>query len=132
MIICYTNNMILTLLGNTPSKKNAKQISINRRTGARFIRTSDKAKSWELMAVTELRKQFQGYVVTNYPITVTITFYYDNKRRHDIDNSASTVLDAMSLAGIIEDDNVNFVNQLVLKYGGLDKEDPRCEIELYN
>jgi Holliday junction resolvase RusA-like endonuclease len=51
-------------------------------------------------------------------------------RRHDLDNAASSVMDALTAAQIIEDDNVNFVDCLQLQYGGHDKINPRVEIYL--
>jgi hypothetical protein len=40
------------------------------------------------------------------------------------------VLDVMVKAGVIEDDNVNFIDSIQLQYGGVDKEAPRVEIFL--
>lgn len=122
--------MKLTLKGNVPSQKNNKVISVNRKTGARFIRSNDKVKAWQDYAIGELSKQFNGYKITDYPISITIIFFFDNLRRHDLDNAASGCMDALTKAKIIEDDNVKFVDSLQLQYGGLDKLNPRVEIYL--
>ena len=120
--------MKLIIDGNVPSQKNGKVISVNRKTGARFIRSNDRVKSWQEQAVLELTRQFDGYVITKYPISVTIIFYFDNLRRHDLDNAAAGCMDALVKSKIIEDDNVKFVDCLTLQYGGLDKVRPRAEI----
>jgi len=45
-----------------------------------------------------------------------------------LDNSVSAVLDALVHAGVIEDDNINFVDNISASFGGYDKEDPRVNI----
>lgn len=120
--------MMLTVPGNVPSQKNGKEIAINRKTGQRFIRSNDRVKAWQSIAVAELKRQFEGFVVTDYPIELTLVFWFDNLRRHDLDNAAAGVMDALSASGVIEDDNVKFVNTLTLQYGGVDKINPRTEI----
>lgn len=120
--------MKIVISGNVPSKKNNKQIA---KAGDRyFIRSNDRVKVWTEMAIIELIGQFQGFKISGYPIRLTLVFYFDNKRRHDLDNAAATVLDAMVESGILEDDSVEFVNRIALQYGGIDKENPRTEIIL--
>lgn len=122
--------MKLVISGNVPSQKNGKEIAINRRTGKRFVRSNDRVKAWQETAIEELALQLRGYKVTEYPIEIALSFYFDNERRHDLDNAAAGVMDALVKANVLEDDNVNFVSCLVLDYGGIDKENPRCEIYL--
>lgn len=78
----------------------------------------------------QLKEQFEGYKVTNYPISVTLIFFNPDNRRHDLDNQSSSVLDTLVKAGVIEDDNQTKIDSLQLHYGGIDKENPRCEIFL--
>ena len=120
--------MKLVLDGNVPSQKNGKVISVNKKTGARFIRSNDRVKNWQESAIESLSKQFAGFVITEYPVAVSIVFYFDNNRRHDLDNACSGIMDALVKAKIITDDNVNFVNCVQLQYGGIDKVSPRAEI----
>lgn len=122
--------MKLTITGNVPSQKNRKIISMNRATGRPFLRSAPQVKEWQESALCQLKSQFSGYKVTDYPITLTVVVYYDNKRRHDLDNALSTVMDALSAAEVIEDDNTNFVECITVQFGGHDKENPRVEIYL--
>ena len=122
--------MKLTIKGNVPSQKNRKIISMNRATGRPFLRSAPQVKEWQESALYQLKSQFSGYKVTDYPITLTVVVYYDNKRRHDLDNALSTVMDALSAAEVIEDDNTNFVECITVQFGGHDKENPRVEIYL--
>lgn len=122
--------MKLTIPGNVPSQKNGKEIAINRKTGQRFIRSNDRVKDWQDMAVESLSLQFQGLVTTDYPIDLSLVFFFDNERRHDLDNAAAGVMDALSKSGVIEDDCVKYVSCLTLQYGGVDKINPRVEVFL--
>lgn len=123
--------MMITLHGNVPSLKNDKKIIYLWRNGKRTpsITSSDRVHAWMAEAIPALKLAFRGYRITDYPVTCTMTFYFDNDRRHDLDNASAGVLDAMSAAGIVADDNVKHINRLVLVYGGIDKTNPRVEIE---
>lgn len=121
--------MKLTIKGTVPSLKNSKQI-YRTSSGRPFITSSNKAKEWTKEAVTELQEQFKGYMVTDYPITVAMTFYNKDNIRRDLDNQCSTVLDALRHSGVIAEDDNKHINCLVIKYGGLDKTNPRVEIDL--
>lgn len=59
---------------------------------------------------------------------VNLTFYFDNRRRHDADNYQKFLLDGLVAAGVITDDDFNHI-QVTCK-GGYDKEKPRVEIEI--
>lgn len=115
--------MKLLVTGTTPSKKNSR---INTRSGRSF--PSAIFSAWEKTALPELTKQFDGLKITQYPVTVTMIFYNPDNRRHDLDNQASSILDTLVKSGILEDDNQNKVDCIQLQYGGVDKENPRCEI----
>lgn len=117
--------MKLIVSGTTPSKKNSR---INTRSGRSF--PGKRFSDWEKTAIPELVQQFKDYVVTNYPVSVTMIFFNEDKRRHDLDNQSSSILDSLVKANIITDDNQNYVDCVQLQYGGVDKINPRCEIYL--
>jgi Holliday junction resolvase RusA-like endonuclease len=122
--------MILVVSGDTPSKKNGKRIITNQRTGKPMIISSARHNEWERQAIAELVLQFAGYRVTDYPVALSLRFFFKNKRAHDLDNVAASVMDVMTKAGILEDDSTKFVDRLTLSYGGVDATQPRVEIEL--
>lgn len=122
--------MKLVVTGNVKAKKNNKQVVYNKKTGKPFIMSDKATQEYIKDAIQQLKTQFVGLQISDYPITVQMVFYYPTKHRKDLDNSASTILDCMTKAGIIEDDDVSHVNELYCFFGGYDKEDPRVEILL--
>lgn len=119
----------LTISGDTPSLKNSKQI-FRGKGGRPFITSSNASKEWRSKAVWELLAQSKGKRDITYPLKVKLTFWRSTKRRFDLDNGAGGVLDALVEAGIIEDDSFNHIDTLHLLYGGVDKENPRVDIEI--
>ena len=86
--------------------------------------------SWNKTAIVELKEQFKGYKVTDYPIIVNLTFYPGGLWRKDLDNQAGSVMDTLKDAGVIEDDDTKHIKELHLYFGGYDKGNPRTEIYL--
>ena len=122
--------MKLIVLGNVKAKKNNKTMAVNKKTGKMFPMTDKATAEYIKSAILQLKTQFAGYQITQYPINVQMVFYYPTKHRKDIDNSTSTILDCMVKAGVIKDDDVQHVNELYCFFGGYDKENPRVEILL--
>ena len=122
--------MKLTITGNVPSQKNRKIISINRKTNKPFLRSAESVKIWQQSAILQLKQQFKGLVVTDYPIAISICVWYDNLRRHDLDNALSTVMDALTAAEVITDDDTKHIECITVQYGGHDKNNPRVEVYL--
>lgn len=62
---------------------------------------------------------------------ITITVFFNTKRRHDVDNQVPKfILDGFSESGFIIDDDEKHLHSLTLKTD-YDKENPRTEIELF-
>ena len=65
---------------------------------------------------------------------ITYTVFKGDRRRFDIANVCSVVdkffCDAMVEAGKLPDDNAKVIDQVVYKYGGIDKGNPRVEIQV--
>lgn len=120
--------MKLTIYGNVKAKKNEKMIAYNKKTKRPFIMTKGGTNDYIIDAIKQLKKQFRGCKVTNYPIDIQIVCFYKYKHRKDLDNSATTILDCMKTAGVIEDDDVQHIDELHVSFGGYDKENPRVEI----
>lgn len=86
-------------------------------------------KSWQEEMMWELKSQDNSKVENISKIE--ITFYAPDKRKADKTNKAESVMDLLVDAGIIEDDNWFVFSELVLKFGGVDREFPRAEVVIY-
>jgi len=115
----------LVVNGRTPSKKNSKQIIYVR--GKPLIISSKDYAIWHKTALQTLKTapKFNGNTKA-----VVLCFYSENKRKFDLSNKAESIMDLLVDAGILQDDNYEVVPRLILEYGGISKENPRCEIHL--
>lgn len=120
--------MRLVIEGKVPSKKNARNIFV--RNGRIVNVPSVRYKEWRDSAIVQLKQQFGGYKVSGYPIGLDVVIYYGDMRRHDIDNALGSIMDALTDAQIIEDDDTEHISSISVQFGGVDKEHPRCEIFL--
>ena len=118
--------MKLTIYGDVPSKKNSKQIFRNRATGKPFIKSSERYEAWHRQALPQLHRTPRAKDIT----AIAICFYPATKRRSDLTNKAESIMDLLVDAGVIEDDNWFVVPDIHPKFGGVDKENPRAEVEI--
>ena len=117
------------LVGNIPSKKNSKQIFFNKKTGKRFITSSDNFKSWHDVALKSIIEQKTPHFLKEN-LKVDITLNYGSKRKFDLSNKAESILDLLVDAGIIIDDNFTIVKQLNLKIGEYKKDIWNAKIKI--
>lgn len=62
---------------------------------------------------------------------ITLTYYFRDHKERDPDNfSGKFLMDGLTKAGIIEDDNFNVVTDYRLLKGGVDKHDPHTVITI--
>lgn len=115
--------------GIPPSKKNSKQIRYNRKTDRRFITSSDAHKDWHTAMMYEIKSQKINKIKGIIKL-FEITFYPPDRRRHDSTNVSQSIEDLLVDCGIIEDDNWWVLQDIRLKLGGVDPENPRCEVLL--
>lgn len=77
----------------------------------------------QLLEKSGVARQIEGNIEL-----VELTFYPSTKRRGDLDNKAASILDLLVDCKIITDDSWFIVPKLVLKFGGIDRLNPRAEI----
>jgi Holliday junction resolvase RusA-like endonuclease len=68
------------------------------------------------------------------PLTITYTYFAPDKRLSDLGNvltiQSKYFEDALVELGYLEDDNYTFIDQIVYKFGSIDRVDPRVEIDI--
>lgn len=99
------------LVGKIPSKKNSR---VNTRTGRSF--PSKEFSDWQHYAMSEILSQ--GLVKFNNPVRITISIAFKDKKRQDLDNRISSILDMLVKIGVIQDDCWTLIPQIQC-YAGL-------------
>lgn len=65
------------------------------------------------------------------PVRCVYTFFMPDKRARDLSNYLKVSEDLLVNRGIIPDDNTAHVKEVWIKFGGMDKQNPRVEIEVF-
>lgn len=106
------------------TKKNSSNIFLNKATGKRFIRPSDRYCQYE--------KDFillcPNIPVIDFPINVKALYYMPSRRRVDLVNLHSALHDCLVKKGVILDDNCNIIVSTDGSRVYYDKENPRTEV----
>ena len=76
--------------------------------------------------------RLKGFDRFTEPVSLTYTYYARSKRRLDISNPCSIIdkftCDALVKAEILEDDSFRQIKEVVYKFGGVEKDNPRCKL----
>lgn len=64
------------------------------------------------------------------PVTITLTYYLPDMRLRDIDNYSKAVIDKMVNDGLLVDDNYKIIQELIARFGGIDKGNARVNISV--
>lgn len=122
----------LTIKGHVPSKKNSKRkvwrnSKLHGRRG--YLIPSEAHEIWHNDAFQKINEA----KVQPVPSATggKLTFYALDMKPNDLTNKAESVMDLLVNTKIIKDDNWFVIANLQLSFGGLDRENPRVEIELY-
>ena len=110
----------ILLTGIVPSKKNSR---INTRSGRSF--PSSKYTAWHKDAVLQL----QGIKPIKKGTPLIFTYYSDSMRSGDLSNKWQSIEDTFTDCGIIEDDNWFQLPDIHMRFGGVDRDNPRAIIE---
>ena len=125
--------MKITIHGHVPSKKNSKRLVY---AGHRPVLISSKAhEAWHTLASYELKPQIASRMAVGAlpfvkPVTVSITIFSKDARDNDLTNKSESVLDLLVDNFVLSDDNWRVVREVNLTYGGVDRADPRAEIDI--
>ena len=121
--------MELTILGQTPSKKNAKQIV--RVRGRLALISSKRHAEWHKSAVEQLKTILEDEVTINSELKheINYMFYCKDLRRRDTSNMLESINDLLVDVGILKDDDWQHV-RIGFADADLDRENPRAEITI--
>ena len=71
-----------------------------------------------------------SYPMYEEPVRLTYTYFAKSKRRLDVSNPCSVIdkftCDALVKAGVLEDDSFEQIKEVIYKFGGVEKDNPRC------
>lgn len=119
----------ITVLGQTPSKKNAKQIV--RVRGRLALISSKKHAEWHKSAVEQLKTILEDEVTINSELKheISYMFYCKDLRRRDTSNMLESINDLLVDVGILTDDDWKHV-RIGWADADIDRENPRAEISI--
>ena len=115
-----------TIKGNTPSKKNSRRSFV--KNGRMINIPSERYEQWHELASWQLKAL--KIPKLRPPYEISMTFYFKDRRRKDLDNAQSSVLDLLQDCEVIEDDDAKLLTHIESWYGGVDKDNPRVEVQI--
>lgn len=121
-----TKDGILIIPGQTPSKKNNKQVF--HKGGRTIVISSKKHAEWHKSATEALKDviptRLRG---VSGKVTINYMFYVRDLRRRDTSNMLESINDLLCDLGVLEDDDWQHL-RIGSADSELDRENPRCEI----
>lgn len=127
----------LPLFVTMPRKKGPGKrwsLNLNEYRNAKHFTLNDAKKAYKNCV-------WDAYVVGNRqglmiepPLRLTYTIYPKTNRAFDVANIASVIdkfaSDALVAFKVLPDDNFRYLPEVVYRFGGVDRENPRCELEI--
>jgi hypothetical protein len=88
---------------------------------------------WKDVVATAIAKTEKDFAVGNL-LRFSYTIYPSSNRKFDVSNVCSIIdkftCDALIEFGVIPDDSYKVISQIIYCIGSVDKENPRCELEI--
>jgi Holliday junction resolvase RusA-like endonuclease len=113
----------------------------------RFILNLNNYRNTHHRILHQAKEKYENIVINNLPedakellygkkVRVSFKYFQSTNRRVDVSNPIAILekfaTDALVKAGVIEDDNYSvLVGSDGWEYGGVDKNNPRCEMTIY-
>lgn len=104
-------------------------LNLNKYRNAHYFRLNNSKRSYKSI----MKEQIEALPLFN-KISLTYTVFLGSKREVDISNICSIVdkyfCDALVELGKLPGDNYKFIQEVSYKFGGIDKDNPRVEINI--
>ncbi len=120
----------LTYYGMVISKKNTKRIIRNAKTGKPMMISNKAALANEHDMINQFSVQTLAQDKPIGKCKISIVIYEPNLQRRDLDNQATSILDALTRSEVIKDDSIKCVKELNVRLGGIDRENPKAIITI--
>lgn len=131
----------LRTVGDTPSKKNSRKLVCRGSRPRSF--PSDNYREWHERNVAEIEAngaslgtlhglpvRMDGGPIENVRF-IAVDFWASSKRRADCSNKLESILDLLVDTAIIADDNWFEVPTVIASFNGVDRENPRAEVNIF-
>jgi Holliday junction resolvase RusA-like endonuclease len=117
----------LTIRGPIPAKKNENKITC----AGRYPRTykSKRFINWYEPALEELGYTYKGETIEQTK-SIVLRYYLKTKRKKDLTNISESIMDLLVDARVLKDDEYKVVPDVRMVFMAIDKENPRCEVEI--
>ena len=116
------------------SKKKKFILNLNNYRNAHY-RVLSIAKKTYSDDLVEMIEKWDDIPRFDNPVDLEYVYYAKSNRRVDVSNPCSIIdkftCDALVKAEILEDDSFEQIKEVFYKFGGVDKDNPRCILELF-
>lgn len=113
----------------SPLRTKEMVLNLNQYRNAHYFKLNNSKTSYKAI----MKTQIEQLPVFN-KVSITYTVFFGSKRKTDISNVCSIVdkyfCDALVELGKLPDDNYDCIKEVIYKFGGIDKNNPRVEITL--
>lgn len=113
----------------SPLRTKEMVLNLNQYRNAHYFKLNNSKTSYKAI----MKTQIEQLPVFN-KVSITYTVFFGSKRKTDISNVCSIVdkyfCDALVELGKLPDDNYDYIKEVIYKFGGIDKNNPRVEITL--
>lgn len=118
--------MIIELSAPIPSKKNSRR-NIRQKSGRIVSIPSESYERWHENNIVRVMAAAESGKMKG-PLKITLEIGFQNRRRRDMDNALSSVLDLLVDGGVLPDDSWDIVPEMTVK-GSLSK-NSRAVVEI--
>lgn len=115
----------LVIKGIIPSKKNSKKVIPDWKHRRVRLITAPEVQNWEKM----VQNGVIGMGKVDGPVKMEIVIYNPDFRKRDLDNQLCSINDAIK-GVLIEEDDGKVLQDIHIRWGGVDKNNPRAEITI--